>query len=102
MPDPRIFPIIKSNTTHATVTNVSGSVLTENAHRGDTDFTNDSAYVIYLARGNPAVIGDGARLNPRGGVYHIGTSNLFYGEVFGIADCDAQVDCNLSIEEGSA
>ena len=101
MPDPRIFPIASSVTTFATVTNVSAVAMAANPYRGDADLTNDSTCMIYLARGNAAVVGSGIPLNPNGGTYHIGTNNLFLGEVYAIADCEEQEECNLAIEEGN-
>jgi len=100
MPDPRIFPITSSNETGVAVTNVSTLVLAANANRQDADFVNDGAYVVYLARGNAAVIGAGQRLNPYGGSYHIETENLWEGVVNAIADCDEQEEGNLSVAEG--
>ena len=98
MPDPRIWPIKNANDTFFGVTGVSQVCLADNVERGDVDFTNDSDCIIYLARGNAAVIGSGIRLNPNGGSYHIGTNNLFYGDVYAIAD--TQDECNLAISEG--
>ena len=97
MPDPRIFPITSVNDTFATVGVVSTEILAANRNRVDCDFTNDSEQVIYLARGNAAVIGSGIRLNARGGSYRIGTNNLFYGAVNAIC---ADGDANISISEG--
>ena len=70
MPDPRIFPIERAN---------------------------DSEQIIYLARGNAAVIGSGIRINAAGGSYRIGTSNLFLGAIYGIC---AGGQANLTISEG--
>ena len=100
MPDPRIWPIPAATDTFATVTNVSAVCLVANPRRVDTDFINDSKAVIYLARGNEAVIGSGERLNASGGSYHIGTNNLFLGDIYAIADVDDQADANLCISEG--
>ena len=97
MPDPRIFPIPSVNDTFATVGVVSTLVLARNVNRVDCDFVNDSAQVMYLSRGNAAVIGSGIRLNPNGGSYRIGTNNLFYGEIYAI--CDGG-QANLTISEG--
>lgn len=97
MPDPRIWPIVSSVETQATVGPGSVLVLAANPNRTDADICNDSEFVVYLARGNAAVIGRGQRLNPRGGSYHIGTNNLFLGNVYGIAEDEA----NLSVAEGN-
>jgi hypothetical protein len=55
--------------------------------------------VVYLARGEAAVVASGIRLNPNGGSYHIGTNNLWEGEVYAITN--SQVKCNLTMIEGS-
>ena len=97
MPDPRIWPIEGSRETQATVGPGSGVVLAANPNRADADITNDGDNVVYLARGNPAVMGMGQRLNPNGGTYHIGTNNLFLGDIYGIANDET----NLAVSEGS-
>lgn len=97
MTNPRIWPITTSTETQATVGPGSALVLAANPNRADADIVNDSAFVVYLARGNAAVIGTGPRLSPRGGSYHIGTNNLFLGDIFGIAEDEA----NLSVSEGT-
>jgi len=97
MPDPRIWPIPSVNDTFATVGAVSTLVLADNVNRVDADFINDSSQTIYLARGNAAVIGSGERLNANGGSYHIGTDNLFLGDIYAIC---ADGQANLSISEG--
>jgi len=101
MPDPKIFPIVSVNDTFFTVTGVSQICLAENPDRGDADFINDRTDLIYLARGNDAVIGSGISLNTKGGSYHIGTDNRFYGDIYAIND-DAQNDSILCISEGDA
>ena len=101
MPDPRIWPIDNVNDTFAFVGIVSTLVLATNPNRADTDFTNDGDDIIYLARGNAAVIGSGIRLNPAGGSYHIGTNNLFHGEIYGISTDAEQEGTNLAISEGN-
>lgn len=97
MPDPRIWPIERVTDTHVEVLLASTLVLAANPNRADADFVNDGDNVIYLARGNAAVFGDGQRLNPNGGSYHIGTNNLFLGAIYGISDNET----NLSISEGN-
>ena len=99
MPDPRIFPIVNVTDTFATVSAVSVLVLAANPTRGDADLINDSAAVMYLGRGNAAVIGSGERLNANGGSYHIGTNNLFLGNVYAITG--SQDENNLAISEGN-
>jgi len=100
MPDPRIWPIENATDTYFQVTNASQVCLNANDRRRDTDFVNDSDYIIYLARGNAAVIGSGIRINAKGGSYHIGTNNLFKGDIYAIADIDLQVVANMTISEG--
>ena len=97
MPDPRIFPIENAIDTQATVGPGSAIALAANVARADADITNDGDYVVYLARGHAAVMGMGQRLNPNGGTYHIGTYNLFLGDVYGIAEDET----NLAVSEGS-
>jgi len=97
MPDPRIFPITNSNDTFATVDVVSTLILAANSNRVDCEIVNDGEEVCYLARGNPAVMGSGIRLNAMGGSYRIGTNNLWYGEIYAIC---AGGDLNLTISEG--
>jgi len=96
MPDPRIFPVPAADDTFVTVGLVSTVVRASNPRRVDCDLINDGDSVIYLARGNTAVVGSGIRLNPKGGSYHIGTNNLFLGAINGIAEDET----NLTISEG--
>ncbi len=98
MADPRIWPIAKSRIDRVEVGAVSIRVMITNANRADADLTNDGDAVIYLARGEAARVGYGARLNPKGGNYHIGTNNLWHGEVFAIADTPGKY--GLAILEG--
>ena len=98
MPDPRIWPIPAVTDTFATVGVASTEILAANPKRVDADIVNDSAEVIYLARGNDAVIGSGIRINANGGAYHIGQFNLFLGAVNAIA---AKAQMNVTISEGA-
>lgn len=99
MPDPRIWPIPTSNDTNFLVTDVSQICLASNPNRVDTDFTNDSDDLIYLARGDDAALNTGIRLNANGGTYHIGLFNLFLGDVYAITDSQFKA-ANLCISEG--
>jgi len=99
MPDPRIWPIVSSEISGVQVGGISLLILAANTKRADADFTNDSTCVIYLARGQDAVVGQGIRLNPNGGSYHIGTNNLWEGDVYAIGE--AQEKCNIAIIEGN-
>ncbi len=96
MPDPSIWPVPAVNDTFVTVGAATTEVLPANPNRVEADFTNDSNNVIYLARGNDAVVGSGQRLNPNGGTYHIGIDNLFNGVINAIAADDS----NLCVSEG--
>ena len=96
MPDPRIFPIPNVNDTFATAGVISTELVAANPSRIGLDITNDSKEVVYIARGNPAVIGSGNRLNASGGSYRIGTSNLFLGAINGIC---AGGQANVCISE---
>lgn len=96
MPDPRIWPIESAVETTVEVQLTSTLVLAANDARADADLVNDGEDVIYLARGNVAVLGTGQRLNPNGGSYHIGTNNLFKGAIYGISTNET----NLAISEG--
>jgi len=95
MPDPRIFPVPNVTDTFVTVGLASTLVLAANPYRVDAELVNDGDNVIYLARGNAAVIGSGIRLNPNGGSYGIGTNNLFLGAIYGIAADET----NMTISE---
>jgi len=44
-------------------------VLEENRRRHSCLFINDSDTIIYITKGNPAVLNQGIRLNPNGGSY---------------------------------
>ncbi len=101
MPDPRIWPIEGSAISGVLVLGVTTEVLAANPNRADADFVNDGAEVIYLARGETAVVNQGIRLNANGGSYHIGTDNMWLGVVNGISVNDAQDSSNLAISEGS-
>jgi len=97
MPDPRIFPIVSAENDYVTVTAVSTVVRPANHHRADLELVNDGDNVIYLSRGDEAVIGEGMRINPNGGSYRIGTNNMYYGAINGISEGLT----NMSFSEGS-
>ena len=100
MPDPRIFPVDHSIEGHTEVMGVTTEVLAVEEGRVEADFINDGDEIIYLARGNDAVVGDGIRLNPKGGSYHMGIDNLYMGIINAISVNDAQDFCLLSWSEG--
>ncbi len=97
MPDPRIYPVPLVVDTFATVGVISAAVRNAEPNRVEADFVNTSAFWIYLARGNAAVVGSGQPLAPRGGSYHIGVDNLFNGIINAIS---TDADANLSISVG--
>ncbi len=97
MPDPRIFPIPSAHTDYVTVLGISTLVRAANPNRVSINLVNDGASVIYLSLGNAAVVGSGMRINPRGGSYHIGQSNLWLGEIYGITEGEMS---NMTISEG--
>jgi len=97
MADPRIFPVITVEDTFATVGAVTTEVVAANTRRLDLDIVNDGDEAVYLARGNAAVMGSGIRVNPNGGSYRIGTTNLFYGAINAIC---ASGQLNITISEG--
>lgn len=101
MPDPRIWPIPSATDSFTAVGPVSTQVLAANPNRVDAEFINDSASIIYLARGNDAVVGSGIRLNANGGSYGISTTNLFLGVINAIADIGEQETVNLAWSEGN-
>ena len=97
MPDPRIFPITSTNDTVADVTDVSAVILAA-SERVDLEIVNDSDVVVYLSRSDPAVAGEGIRLNPNGGSYSMTTQNLFEGIFYAI--CNNGEDATVTISEG--
>ena len=97
MPDPRIFPITNVEDGVAQVTDVSVVVVAANDKRRDLEIVNDLDVVVYLSRSNPAVVGEGMRLNP-GGSYSMDTQNLFLGAFYAI--CNPGEDGALTISEG--
>lgn len=96
MTNPRLWPVSSATDSFVEVGLASTLVLAPNPNRADADFVNDGDNVIYLARGNAAVLNSGIRLNPNGGSYHIGSNNLFLGVIYGISSDET----NLTITEG--
>jgi len=97
MPNPLIWPIGSVTDNFAAVGIASAIIMAENLRRADADFINTSANWIYLGKGHDAIVGSGEALAPRGGSYHIGTNNLFTGDIYAIASA---ADSNLSMSEG--
>ncbi|KYK27428.1 hypothetical protein AYK26_07015 [Euryarchaeota archaeon SM23-78] len=75
----------------------STNVLAANANRRFAVFVNDSAAIIYLFFGTPAVLNQGIRLNALGGAYEINQTCLYTGQVTAIATA---VGSNLTVTEG--
>ena len=97
MPDPRIFPIERSNDGHAGVSDVSTIVVVANEERVDLEIVNDLDVVVYLSRSDPAVVGDGIKL-VQNGSYSMNTQNLYLGAFWAI--CNLGEDGSLTISEG--
>ena len=97
MPDPRIFPIERANDTHAGVTDASVIIVVANDQRADLKIVNDLDVVVYLARGNDAVVGDGIKLTPNG-AFNMDTQDLFLGHIAAI--CNLGEDGSVTISEG--
>ncbi len=98
MVDPLIWPTPSVDDGFAGVTNASTIVVVANDNRTDLEIVNDSDIVVYLARGNAAVIGSGIRLNANGGSYTMDMQNLYHGYFAAICATDA----NITISEGEA
>ena len=100
MPDPRKWPIPTVDDYFGTVTGVSSVIVPANINRLDLEIVNDSDVVIYLARGNAAVVGSGIRLNATGGSYSMNTQTLFLGYIAAISAGGEQDEDNVTISEG--
>lgn len=99
MPPPLTWPITSVTDTAVPVEVASTLVLAANVHRADAVIVNDSDTVIYLARGNAAVLNTGIRLNASGGSYEINLDNLFLGAVYAICSVADKV---LTVSEGES
>ncbi len=97
MPDPRIFPIERANDGHAGVTDASTIIVVANEQRADLKIVNDLDVVVYLARGNAAVVGDGIKLI-QNGAFNMDTQDLFLGYIAAI--CNQGEDGSVTISEG--
>ena len=97
MPEPLSWPVEAVADSGVTVGAASTLVIAANPRRADAVFVNDSNEVIYLARGNAAVMNAGIRLNAAGGSYEINRNNLFLGVINAIC---ASGDKNLTVSEG--
>jgi len=87
MPDPRIHPIDTDIPTAVVAGAVSNIILVANVHRLGADIVNvsDPSEAISLALGVPAVLGAGKTLTVYGSVYHMGTDNLYSGDIYAIS-----------------
>ncbi len=92
---------VANATNEAVTVNTSNTlVLAANSDRADADFVNDGNTIIYIRRGTgAAVVGEGIRLNPRGGSYEINRNNLFKGQIRAIGTAAGG---KLSVTEGSS
>lgn len=68
--------------TKVTVAVTSTAIAAANAGREKLTIVNDSDEVIYLAEGVAAVLNEGIRLNPLGGVHVIGPRSRVKGRLF--------------------
>ena len=100
MPDPRIWPIETDINTATVAPAISGIILAANVQREGADIVNLSnpSEAISLALGVPAVLGAGKTLTTYGSTYHMGTNNLFKGDIYGIS---ASGVAALSVSEES-
>jgi len=98
MPDPRIHPIENEIATATVAPAASGVILAANQHRSGADIVNlsDPIEPISLSLGGVAVLGAGKTLTTYGSTYHMGTDNLFYGDINGIS---ASGTAALSVSE---
>ncbi len=100
MPDPRIHPINGEIPTAAVAEVVSNIILAANVERLGADIVNVSnpSEMISLGLGQVAVLGTGKTLTAYGSVYHMGTDNLYTGDIYGIS---ASGTAALSVSEES-
>ena len=87
MPDPRIHPIATEIVSAAVAGAVSNIILAANVERLGADIVNvsDPSEAISLGLGQVAVLGSGKTLTVTGSVYHMGTDNLYSGDIYGIS-----------------
>jgi len=100
MPDPRKHPITNEIPTAAVAGAVSNIILAANPARLGADIVNVSnpSEMISLALGQAAVLGAGKTLTVYGSVYHVGTDNLYSGDIYGISESGT---ADLSVSEES-
>ena len=100
MPDPRIHTVESEIPTATVAPAVSGIILAANGNRQGADIVNmsDPSEPISLGLGVDAVLGAGKTLTAYGSSYHMGTNNLFKGDIYGISASGTAV---LSVSEES-
>ncbi len=86
MVDPLIWPWDTEEANAVVVGAASTLVLAENTNRTGLDLVNlsDPSEAISLGFGQDAVAGSGKVLTAYGSDYHMGTNNLFQGEIYAI------------------
>jgi len=97
MPLPLAWQTLTVTDTKVTVGAASTLVVAANPRRTDLVLVNDSDEVIYLARGNAAVMNQGIRLNAAGGSYEINCDNIYLGAIYAICTSGSK---NLTVSEG--
>ena len=85
MPDPTKYPIDAENASQVPV-GASAIVLAANPARLGADFVNisDPIYAITLGFGHDAIDMTGKVLTTKGSTYHMGTDNLFTGDIYAV------------------
>ena len=87
MPDPRKYPIENEIITAVVAGAISNIILPANTARLGADIVNtsDPSEAVSLGLGQIAILGAGKTLTAIGSVYHMGTDNLFTGDIYGIS-----------------
>lgn len=75
----------KTNDRSTTLATASKELLPVNKARTAAWIVNNSPVVIYIALGRDAAFDTGIRLNAGGGAFEINKTNLFRGQINGIA-----------------
>ena len=95
--DPLVWPIDTVTDTKVSVGSSTTVVLAANEARVNAVIVNDSDEIVYIGRGNAAVLNEGIRLNASGGSYEIDSTNLFRGAINGISTSGTK---NVTVSEG--
>ncbi|KKL69245.1 hypothetical protein LCGC14_2116870 [marine sediment metagenome] len=98
MPDKRIHTIEGETPTAIVAPAISGIILAANPAREGVDIVNlsDPREAVSVGFGVDAVLGSGKTLTTYGSTYHMGTPNLFKGDIYAIS---ASGNAALSISE---